>query len=149
GLTLIPALFALMGRKAFWPSIPNFEKQEKTEKRRFWNWVGKKVTKRPGIIAGMISLFLIIGIINVFPMQFSFKLLKSFPEDMSSRVGFELLEDHYPAGELAPVTVILETAQDVDKNFLENTQHLQTDLLNLNGIDSIQSKLSNAMVQGE
>src|SRR5690625_6593718 len=29
GLTLIPAIFALMGRKAFWPFIPKVERESK------------------------------------------------------------------------------------------------------------------------
>src|SRR5699024_5784583 len=108
GITLIPALFALLGRKAFWPSVPKLH-QETKDKKRFWSWAGKTVTKRPKTIATILALFIFIGIANVFPMQFSFNLLKSFPEDISSRAGFELLEDHYPAGELAPATILLES----------------------------------------
>src|SRR5699024_10930495 len=51
GITLIPAIFALAGRKAFWPFIPKVEMQEekKPNKKHFWGVVGKAVTKRPGI----------------------------------------------------------------------------------------------------
>src|SRR5699024_8191514 len=98
GLTLIPALFALMGRSAFWPFIPKVEENIQP-KAGFWSKVGDLVTKRPAMIAGSLLVVLLIGAFNVTSMNFSFNLLKSFPEDMSSRQGFELLEDHYPAGQ--------------------------------------------------
>src|SRR5699024_2063475 len=87
GLTLIPALFAVLGRKAFWASIPKFN-QSKIRKGKFWSWVGKTVVKRPIGVALTLTVVLLIGAINVLPIHFSFNLLKSFPEDISSRVGF-------------------------------------------------------------
>src|SRR5699024_5113178 len=35
GLTLIPSIFALIGRKAFWPFIPRIESEHKIQKG-FW-----------------------------------------------------------------------------------------------------------------
>src|SRR5699024_2894263 len=34
-------------------------------------------------------------------MQFTYGLLESFPEDMPSREGFTIIENHYPPGEIA------------------------------------------------
>src|SRR5699024_10507119 len=101
GLTLIPAIFAILGRKAFWPSIPKV-RDKKQQKRNFWTWVSKIVVKRPTRVALTLFVFLLIGAVNILPLQFSFNLLKSLPEDISSRIGCELLEENYPAGELAP-----------------------------------------------
>lgn len=57
GITLIPAIFALAGRKAFWPMIPKVEeKTKKSQKPGFWSIVGNTVTKKPGITAGVILL---------------------------------------------------------------------------------------------
>src|SRR5699024_8787594 len=109
GLTLIPAICALMGRKAFWPFIPKVEKESKQQKNGFWSSVGNMFVKRPAVIAVTILIVLLIGAFNVTSMNFSFNLLKSFPDDMSSRTGFELLEENYPPGQLAPVTVILRS----------------------------------------
>ena len=46
GLTLLPALFALIGRKAFWPVIPNFG-DDQDDRKSIWGKVAKKVTKHP------------------------------------------------------------------------------------------------------
>src|SRR5699024_1452955 len=102
GLTLIPSVFALMGRKAFWPFIPKVETTPRP-KRDFWTNVGKRVKKYPGIFVGVLMVFLLIGAANVPSINYSFNLMKSFPEDISSRKGFELLEEHYHAGQLAPL----------------------------------------------
>lgn len=149
GLTLIPALFALLGRRAFWPQIPKMN-DDKKQKRRLWTWISNIVVKRPGRVAIIISVGLLIGIINVLPMQFSFNLLKSFPEDISSRVGFELLEENYPAGELAPVTVLVNaTNGEVNDEFLKGIQGIQTDIEKHSGVSSVNSILTDEMIDGE
>ena len=150
GITLIPALFAILGRKAFWPSIPKVD-DAKQQKRKFWTWVSKIVVERPTTVACTLIVFLLIGAVNVLPIQLSFNLLKSFPEDISSRAGFELLEENYPAGELAPVTVVLESNDkiEVDKNFLEKIQSLQTDLSTEDGISKVNSEITEDIINGE
>lgn len=150
GITLIPALFEILGRKAFWPSIPKVD-DAKQQKRKFWTWVSKIVVERPTTVACTLIVFLLIGAVNVLPIQLSFNLLKSFPEDISSRAGFELLEENYPAGELAPVTVVLESNDkiEVDKNFLEKIQSLQTDLSTEDGISKVNSEITEDIINGE
>ena len=148
GLTLIPALFTILGRKAFWPSIPKLD-QTKQEKHRFWGWAGKTVTKHPVKIIVIIGVFLAIGIMNLFSLQFSFNLLKSFPDDMSSRVGFEVLEDHYPAGELAPVTVLLMAEDTFDEDDLKDVQKLQQLIDSQPGVEDVKSVLTDEMIAGD
>src|SRR5699024_12843542 len=41
--------------------------------------------------------------------------MKSFPEDMPSGEGYELLEDKFAKGELAPTTVLFEAAEKMSK----------------------------------
>jgi len=123
GLTLIPSIFALMGRKAFWPFIPKYDPKHKV-KKGIWSKISKRVLKHPALLAGILLVVLFAGVINATQMKFSFNLMNSFPEDISSREGFELLADHYPAGQLAPVTVILQRNEkiDVNESFLQNVQ---------------------------
>lgn len=149
GLTLIPAIFALMGRKAFWPFIPKAEKDHQP-KKGLWAKVSKQVVKRPGVIAGTLLIVLLIGIFNVMSMNFSFNLLKSFPEDISSRQGFELLEDNYPAGQLAPVKVILKSDNKIeaDKAFLQHVKQLEDKISTQEGISSVSPDITDDMLDG-
>ncbi len=143
GLTLIPSVFALMGRKAFWPFIPKVETTPRP-KRGFWTNVGKRVKKYPGIFVGVLMVFLLIGAANVPSINYSFNLMKSFPEDISSRKGFELLEEHYHAGQLAPLSVIVESNQPIhaDEDFLQKMEQLRSTLNSQDGIRSVDPDLT-------
>lgn len=150
GLTLIPAIFALMGRRAFWPFVPKVNEAHQV-KKGFWHKVSKQVKKRPGLLAGLLMIVLLIGAWNVTSMNFSFNLLKSFPEDISSRQGFELLEENYPAGQLAPLTVILKSNEEIALNdeFLDEVNTLQESIRKQKGIESVSPDISSDMLEDE
>lgn len=146
GLTLIPSIFALMGRKAFWPFVPKVEKKE-NKKKGIWHKISQLVKRYPAITGGLLLIILLVGVFNVTSMKFSFNLLKSFPEDMPSRQGFELLEDHYPAGQLAPVTIILKSSEEIKVNeeLVEQVNQLEDQLKEHEGVDSVSPSLSMEM----
>lgn len=117
-LTLVPALFALFGRKAFWPKIPRVGDPH-VKKSSFWSKVGRMVTNRPIISLVVVGIFLIIAGSNIVNMEYEFNTMKSFPEDMPSREGYELLEENFAPGELAPTTVIFEASETVNEEDVE------------------------------
>ncbi|WP_139991292.1 MMPL family transporter [Paenibacillus paridis] len=117
GLTLVPAVFALLGRKAFWPFVPKLQRQPSQTgggRQRLWTKIGTFVTNKPKRVAGILLTLLVLAAVNSLGISFSFNLMNSFPEKLASRQGFELLEKHYPPGELAPVTMILSSASDIE-----------------------------------
>lgn len=139
-LTLLPAILALLGRLAFIPFIPRPEKmiQEMEEKKgkkmrrpkpshRFGKKLGKVVTGKPWTI--IVLCVIVLGSLAAFvpKMQFTYGLLDSFPEDMPSREGFTLISDHYPPGEIAPVSVMVDThGEDVSlKEQLEEHTYVE------------------------
>lgn len=144
GLTLIPSIFALMGRKAFWPFVPKVEKDAK-HKVGVWSRISKQVMKRPALLAASLLIVLLIGAINFTSVKYSFNLLNSFPEDISSRQGFELLGEHYPVGQLAPLTVILQSDKEIEVNeaFLQNMNDLKKGLEREKGISSVTTMIPN------
>ena len=105
-ITLVPALFTLFGRKAFWPKVPKYG-QEKEVKQGIWGPIAKFVVNKPGISGGIVGIFLVITALNVFNLDFEFDTVKSFPEDLPSRVGYEIVETRYDKGELAPTTLLI------------------------------------------
>jgi len=150
GLTLIPSLFALMGRRAFWPFIPKVNEEEK-KKEGFWHKASRLVKKHPAVIAGTLLVVLLVGAFNFTSINYSFNLLKSFPEDMSSRVGFELLEDNYPAGQLAPLDVILKSDDKIeaDEDFLKHVHELAENIEGQGNIASISPEITDEIINGE
>lgn len=114
GLTLLPSLFALAGRKAFWPSIPKYGEEAKTGKRTIWSRVAGAVTKRPVVFLTVVLAFLVLSSLNVLNYRESFDLVKAFPDDLSSRQGYEQLAAGFGEGELAPGTVLVVSDEDID-----------------------------------
>ncbi|MFK8794554.1 MMPL family transporter [Planococcus plakortidis] len=106
-VTLVPALFALFGRKAFWPKVPKYGEAEAV-KHGIWGPVAKFVVNKPGLVGGAVMLFLLITAANVFNLNYEFNSVKNFPEDLPSRVGFEIVEEKFNKGDLAQTTVLVE-----------------------------------------
>lgn len=125
-VTLVPALFTLFGRKSFWPRIPKVGDQH-VHKQTFWGKVGQFVTKKPGFAVAVISIILLASASNLVNLQYEFDTMKSFPEDMPSRQGYEILENKFEKGDLAQTTVLLEAEEPVSREQLED---LRTTLAN-------------------
>ncbi|HET7578422.1 MAG TPA: MMPL family transporter [Bacillales bacterium] len=120
-LTLLPALLSIFGRISFYPFIPRTEgmAKELEEKKgkpvrrpksssRLSRGVGRWVTQKPWTI--IIGCIIVLGGLASFStkIEYSYGLLDSFPETMPSREGFAIISHHFPAGELAPVQVIVD-----------------------------------------
>lgn len=117
GLTLLPALFALIGRKAFWPFIPKYG-EKVIEKKTIWGRIAKVVTKKPVWFIIPTTLLLLLGTWNVTNMNNSFDLIESFPEDLSSRVGYEHLGKSFSQGSLAPGTLLVTSEEEIEMDEL-------------------------------
>ena len=133
GLTLLPALFALTGRKAFWPVIPKYG-DEKAEKKTIWGKIANKVTKRPIVFLIPIALLLALAAWNMTKIEESYDLIASFPEDLSSRVGYEQLGEDFSEGSLAPGTLLFVSDQKLD---MQGLQSAIKDLENIKGVDQV------------
>lgn len=138
GLTLVPALFVLFGRRAFWPVIPKVgESPNKTDS--FWTKIGSLVVKRPGVVSTIVIVILAICSTYMTQITYSFNLIKSFPEDMNSRIGYEWLEKHYSKGELASTTVLLVSSQKIETEKLEK---LKNQLESQQGVEKVTTELT-------
>ena len=54
GLTLLPALLGVLGRRAFWPVVPRVEAEPRPVPA-LWARVGRLVGRRPGLTAGVVT----------------------------------------------------------------------------------------------
>src|SRR5690625_7396691 len=85
-VTLIPALFTLFGRSAFWPKIPRVgDEQMKTHS--LWGKIARLVTTKPIVSVAVMGTFLLLSASHVFTMTYEFDTMKSFPDDMPSIEG--------------------------------------------------------------
>ncbi|MGG0178919.1 MMPL family transporter [Gottfriedia acidiceleris] len=121
-ITILPALLSIFGRVSFFPFIPRTEEMEALRAKKkgksikkskikvtFNQKIGKLVTRKPWTII-LVSIILLGGLALFVPrVQYTYDLLQSFPKDMPSREGFDIISDHYSSGLLAPVKVIIDT----------------------------------------
>ncbi len=147
GITLIPAFFTLFGRKAFWPSIPKVGDVQKFEKG-IWAAVAKMVTKRPVVSGGMVLMLLAVAAFYMTNINYSFNLIKSFPTDMESRVGFDMLEGSFSKGELAPTDVLLavENKGDLSK---EKVEAVRSELEKQKGVEKVSVQMDRGMMMAK
>ncbi|MBB6283377.1 MMPL family transporter [Geobacillus subterraneus] len=121
-VTLIPALFTLFGREAFWPNIPRVGDVKEKQGRTFWEKVGQFVVRKPRLTVALIGLLLVVMAGHTAALRYEYDLIKSFPADMPSRQGYELLEKHFAKGELAPITVLYEGKEALSSRQLNRLQ---------------------------
>jgi putative drug exporter of the RND superfamily len=130
-VTLVPALFTLFGRKSFWPKVPKVG-STKVKDSSFWSKIGKFVVKKPGVAVAIVSAILLLSAANMFNLKYEFDTMKSFPEDMPSRQGYEIIEEKFDKGDLAPTTVVFEAKDSLTKEEQESlsSQLLEEPLVN-------------------
>src|ERR1035437_3894882 len=107
GLTLTPSLLAIFGRRIFWPL------QEKTrtvadEQEGFWAALARRITARPGLVAGLVLAVLIVPSLALPQLKQNFDVLNELLAGAESRQGFETLSKHLAEGQLMPMTVVIK-----------------------------------------
>lgn len=121
-ITLVPALFALFGRKAFWP-VKLKVGEAKHNEHKIWGKIAKAVVTHPWRYAAIVLVLIVISSLNVFNLKYEFNTVKGFPEDMNSRVGYEIVEANFNKGDLATTNIVLESttalAEDQIQQFRE------------------------------
>ncbi len=108
GLTLMPALLALLGRRAFWPRVP---KQGEETRHRSWERVAGWVAAGPRRAATLVAAILVVLALGCLFYSPRFSFTEDFLKNMPSKQGYTLLEQHFPKGALAPTTVLIKAPQ--------------------------------------
>ncbi|MBT2216972.1 MMPL family transporter [Virgibacillus dakarensis] len=121
-ITLVPALFTLFGRKSFWPRIPHVgDRHVKTSS--LWSKVGRFVSRKPIVSVVLVGIILLVSASNVLTIDYEFDTMKSFPDDMPSREGYDILEKSFEPGDLAPTTVLFEAKDAVPQEEQRELAH--------------------------
>ena len=108
GLTLMPALLALLGRRAFWPRVP---KEGDATTHRAWRAIAERVAATPKRAAAGVAAVLVLLALGCLLYSPRFSFTEDFLTSMPSKEGYALLEKHFPKGALAPTTVLIKAPQ--------------------------------------
>jgi RND superfamily putative drug exporter len=110
GLTLLPALLAVFGRAAFWPS----KTKAGTGKAGLWGRIATRLVRRPAIplVIGVVVFgALAIGVASYQPGGFGGSI--SAPAGSDSAAGQALLAKHFPASSANPTNLVYKLSQPV------------------------------------
>ncbi|MGZ3608838.1 MAG: MMPL family transporter [Ktedonobacteraceae bacterium] len=145
GLTLVPALLVWPGRAAYWPFIPRYQPgqvaaQLEAPLRGFWGRLGSW-TARHRVLAVVVSTaFLGILALGNIGSQPTFNFLTSFRDPTDSSKGYAVLQQHFPAGTLAPTTVLIQFKGDTPDAYqhLAQIDAITVALQNVTGVAKVQ-----------
>ena len=109
GLTLLPAILQLVGRRAFWPFVPKAADVPSHE-HGLWHAVGSIVAQRPGLVAAG-SVVLLLGLaFGATAARENLNLINGFVVSTQSAEGFRYLQASEPAGVLSPTNIVVRPA---------------------------------------
>ncbi|MEU9993564.1 MMPL family transporter [Streptomyces sp. NPDC048045] len=104
GLTLVPAVFSLLGTKAYWPS----KSWRKQPKNALAGRIGKLAAQRPAAVATVTGGVLLVLAAGVLGFRAEFDTTSSLPQHLESVQAMKDMQRGFPAGETDPTTVYLE-----------------------------------------
>jgi putative drug exporter of the RND superfamily len=111
GLTLLPALLTIFGRAGFWPrrALVQYDPEHPEIARQgVWRRVGDKVLRRPLPALLVTVVAFAAGALGLLAYKVDYSTTNFFKESVEAVEGFDVLSASFPAGTLAPTTVLVE-----------------------------------------
>ncbi|RFA17945.1 MMPL family transporter [Subtercola boreus] len=107
-LLVLPAALVIFGRGLFWPFVPAYGSESKTE-HGFWSRLGHGVSRRP--VAVVIGSVVVLGALAFGALNLSVGLsqVQQFRGNPESAQGQTVIDSAFPAGQSAQTVVITPT----------------------------------------
>ena len=113
--TLLPALLAIFGRRAFWPFIPHYGDEGADATHGFWRKVAERVGWRPRRIWIGSTVALAVMALGLLTYNNNLTTGNGFRDEESSTRGQDLVAQAFPAGADVPNTVLVPNPQQADE----------------------------------
>jgi len=130
GLTLVPALLAVLGNRAFWPARARHHSSG-----RLYEATSKLVSCRPlltiSIIVAVMAPLSVYGLSR----DLNYDMVSELPDDIPSVQGYDLLQEQMGGGVLFPLTVVV-TDRDPEAMAAEIAR-LSDELYALEGVSDV------------
>ena len=105
GLTLLPAVLTVLGRRAFWPAVPRTG-TEAPGGSRTWAAVAGLVRRRPAATAAAVTALLVVGALGAVGGREPLGFADSFRDPPPSVQAQDVIAEHFIPGRVAPVGVV-------------------------------------------
>ena len=110
GLTLLPALLTVVGRKGFWPRSASVACQpdvDLVQRAGVWRRFGDRVLQRPGAaLAATTALFAVFSL-GLLAYKEDYSIGGFFKKSVESVDGFDVLGESFPEGALGPTSILV------------------------------------------
>jgi putative drug exporter of the RND superfamily len=138
-LTLAPALLRIMGTAVFWP-VGRPRLTLGVPRETLWGRLSKQVTTRPVTIwVTSVAILLPLAVLG-FQVRAAYRATGELSPTCQSVTGLSVVERHFNAGEVGPVTVLLESATDwAGPQGQAVLRHLSQGILHLDNIAEVRS----------
>ena len=113
-LTILPALLAIFGRRAFWPYVPRFGSEGADETHGRWRRVAECVARGPRRVWVGTTAVLVVLAGGLAFLNSDLTTGNMFRDDVDSTQGQELIEASFPAGANAPTNVLVTDPSKVE-----------------------------------
>jgi putative drug exporter of the RND superfamily len=111
GLTLLPALLTIVGRRGFWPrskAVACRPEEELERREGIWRRIGDRVLRRPGLaLIATVALFGVFAL-GLLSYKEDYSIGGFFKKEVESVEGFEVLGESFPEGALGPTSVLVQ-----------------------------------------
>jgi RND superfamily putative drug exporter len=137
-LTLAPALLRLLGRAVFWPVDVPWRSANRDH--GLWARISKAVVARPiAIWCASVGLLLPLAVLGIC-VKANYRATGELAASSSSVRGLDVIRKHFTAGEVGPVTILLESATDWDDSKARGVlDHLSRSLGYLDNVAEVRS----------
>jgi putative drug exporter of the RND superfamily len=110
GLTLLPALLAILGRRAFWPS----KIEPGSQREGLWGRVASRLVQRPELTLGIgVIVFLLLAAGALGYHSAGFGGATNAPKGSDAAAGNAALARHFPQSSSNPANLVLAYSQPV------------------------------------
>jgi RND superfamily putative drug exporter len=130
GLTLVPALLATLGNRAFWPA-----KARHRSAGRLYEMTSKLVSSRPLLTILVIAAAMVPFSVHGLSRDLNYDMVSELPDDLPSVQGYQLLQKQMGGGVLFPLTVVV-TERDPEAMAAEIAR-LTDELYQLEGVADV------------
>ncbi len=139
--TLVPAMLAIIGPRAFWPATRKHLQGEIPPPRRtLWPAIARFVVNRPRLVMGFTLAALLLPAIRGLHVEWNYDSLFSLKSTYPARKGTEMIERHWPTGEIAPVTVLaVADHPQFAETWLAASNQMLAEIRNVPNVDNIRS----------
>jgi putative drug exporter of the RND superfamily len=138
GLTLLPTLLTIFGRRGFWPrrSVVEYDPAHAAEEHRgLWRRFGDRVLERPAAALLVTGVVFIAGAFGLLAYRVDYSTTSFFKHSVEAVEGFDVLRSAFPAGTLAPTTVLVESSGGPITPF--DINEVESRLRDVNGVASV------------